>query len=99
MSIVAFDPSGGMWLADTEPSFIDVDALRQGRLSRLRPWMKQPGYGAVVVFDPYNPRYATVSRNRCGYFLRNSTRYFFIPAEGAIVLFEYPHSQDVSMPL
>src|SRR6218665_395549 len=52
MSIVAFDPSGGMWLSDTEPSFIDVDALRQGRLARLRAWMKQSGYGAAVLFDP-----------------------------------------------
>ncbi|ABM58652.1 M24 family metallopeptidase [Verminephrobacter eiseniae] len=99
MSIVAFDPSGGMWLSDTEPSFIDVDALRQGRLARLRAWMKQSDYGAVVLFDPYNQRYATGSRNMFGYFLRNSTRYFFIPAEGAIVLFEYPQSQHVSMAL
>src|SRR6218665_3675916 len=99
MSIVAFDPSGGMWLSDTEPSFIDVDALRQGRLARLRAWMKQSGYGAVVLFDPYNQRYATGSPNMYGYFRRNSTRYFSIPAEGAIVLFEYPQSQHVSMAL
>src|SRR6218665_2104644 len=97
MSIVAFDPSGGMWLSDTEPSFIDVDALRQVRLARLRAWMKQAGYGAVVLLDPYNQRYATGSRNRFGYFLRNSTRYFFTPAEGAIVLFEYPHTHHASM--
>src|SRR6218665_4058277 len=97
MSIVAFDPSGGMWLSDTEPSFIDVDALRQGRLARLRAWMKQSGYGAVVLFDPYNQRYATGSRNIFGYFLRNSTRYFFIPSEGSIVHIEYPQSQHVSM--
>src|SRR6218665_4188552 len=88
-----------MWLSDTEPSFIDVDALRQGRLARLRAWMKQSDYGAVVLFDPYNQRYATGSRKMFGYFLRNSTRYFFIPAEGAIVLFEYPQSQHVSMAL
>ena len=30
----AADPAGGMWLADTEPSFIDADALRKGRLAK-----------------------------------------------------------------
>ncbi|RVC62138.1 aminopeptidase P family protein, partial [Mesorhizobium sp. M2A.F.Ca.ET.046.02.1.1] len=88
----AADPAGGMWLSDTEPSFIDADALRKGRLTKLRAWMREAGYGGVVLFDPYNQRYATGSRNMFGYFLRNSTRYFFIPTEGPIVLFEYPQS-------
>src|SRR5512146_899637 len=86
---IAADPSGGMWISDTEPSFVDADALRQGRLAKLRAWMVEAGYGAVVLFDPYNQRYATGSRNMFGYFLRNSTRYFFVPAAGPIVLFEY----------
>ena len=95
----AADPAGGMWLSDTEPSFVDADALRKGRLAKLRTWMRDAGYGAVVLFDPYNQRYATGSRNMFGYFLRNSTRYFFIPTEGPIVLFEYPQSYHVSMVL
>ncbi|MEO8302897.1 MAG: Xaa-Pro peptidase family protein [Betaproteobacteria bacterium] len=95
----AADPAGGMWLSDTEPSFVDTDALRKGRLRKLRDWMADAGYGAVVLFDPYNQRYATGSRNMFGYFLRNSTRYFFIPAKGPIVLFEYPQSYHVSMVL
>ena len=95
----AADPSGGMWLSDTEPSFIDADALRKGRLKKLRDWMREAGYGGVVLFDPFNQRYATGSRNMFGYFLRNSTRYFFIPTEGPIVLFEYPQSYHVSMVL
>ncbi|RWP41688.1 MAG: aminopeptidase P family protein [Mesorhizobium sp.] len=95
----AADPAGGMWLSDTEPSFIDADALRKGRLAKLRAWMREAGYGGVVLFDPYNQRYATGSRNMFGYFLRNSTRYFFIPTEGPIVLFEYPQSYHVSMVL
>ncbi len=95
----AADPAGGMWLSDTEPSFIDADALRKRRLKKLRDWMRTAGYGAVVLFDPYNQRYATGSRNMFGYFLRNSTRYFFIPTEGPIVLFEYPQSYHVSMVL
>lgn len=95
----AADPAGGMWLSDTEPSFIDADALRRGRLAKLRDWMSASGYGAIVLFDPYNQRYATGSRNMFGYFLRNSTRYFFVPARGPVVLFEYPQSYHVSMVL
>ncbi|MBA2382994.1 MAG: aminopeptidase P family protein [Chloroflexi bacterium] len=93
------DPAGGMWLSDTEPPYIDAHALRHGRLTKLRAWMAEAGYGAVVLFDPYNQRYATGSRNMFGYFLRNSTRYFFVPTEGPIVLFEYPQSYHVSMVL
>ena len=92
----AGDPSGGMWLSDTEPGFINTDKLRSERLARLRAWMADAGFGAVVLFDPYNQRYATGSRNMFGYFLRNSTRYFFVPVEGPVVLFEYPQSYHVS---
>lgn len=95
----AGDQSGGMWLSDTEPGFIDTVKLRAERLARLRAWMAREDYGAVVLFDPYNQRYATGSRNMFGYFLRNSTRYFFIPVEGPVVLFEYPQSYHVSMVL
>src|SRR6516165_485950 len=73
--------------------------MRKGRLAKLRGWMAEAGYGAVVLFDPYNQRYATGSRNMFGYFLRNSTRYFFIPARGPVVLFEYPQSYHVSLVL
>jgi Xaa-Pro aminopeptidase len=90
------DTSNGMWLSDTEPPAVDTKKLRDGRLAKLRTWMKQAGYGAVLLFDPYNQRYATGTRNMFGYFLRNSTRYFFVPASGPIILFEYPQSYHVS---
>jgi Xaa-Pro aminopeptidase len=90
------DASNAMWLSDTEPPAVDTKQLRDGRLARLRAWMTQAGYGAVLLFDPYNQRYATGTRNMFGYFLRNSTRYFFIPASGPAVLFDYPQSYHVS---
>jgi len=96
---LAGDTSGGMWLSDTEPAFIDTVLLRRKRLGRLREWMRAAGYGGVVLFDPYNQRYATGSRNMFGYFLRNSTRYFFVPTVGPIILFEYPQSYHVSLVL
>jgi Xaa-Pro aminopeptidase len=91
--------SNAMWLSDTEPPSIDTVKLRCERLARLRHWMKGAEYGAILLFDPYNQRYATGSRNMFGYFLRNSTRYFFLPAEGPIILFEYPQSYHVSTKL
>ena len=90
------DTSNGMWLSDTEPPAVDTKNLRDGRLAKLRAWMVQAGYGGVVLLDPYNQRYATGTRNMFGYFLRNSTRYFFVPVSGPIVLFDYPQSYHVS---
>jgi Xaa-Pro aminopeptidase len=93
---LAGDASNNMWVSDTEPSAVDAKKLRDGRLAKLRAWMTGAGYGAILLFDPYNQRYATGTRNMFGYFLRNSTRYFFIPASGPIVLFDYPQSYHVS---
>lgn len=86
----------GLWLTDTEPASVDVVRLRAGRLERMRAMMREKGYAALLLFDPFNQRYATGSRNMFGYFLRNSTRYFFVPTEGPVVLFEYPQSAHVS---
>lgn len=97
MRHAAEDGADSMWYSDTEPAGVDGALLRAGRLARLRRWMNEAEYGAVVLFDPYNQRYATGSRNMFGYFLRNSTRYIFVPADGPIVLFDYPQSYHVSL--
>ncbi|MEO8856561.1 MAG: aminopeptidase P family N-terminal domain-containing protein, partial [Burkholderiaceae bacterium] len=70
----------------------DYDAvqLRAERLQKVRDMMAKHQLDAVLLLDPYNQRYATGSRNMFGYFLRNSTRYIYIPASGSIILFEYP---------
>lgn len=86
----------GVGLTDTEPLAFDPVKLRGDRLARVRNMLKMRGYAACLLFDPYNQRYATGSRNMFGYFLRNSTRYFFVPAEGPVILFEYPQSAHVS---
>jgi len=90
------DAGPGLWLTDTEPASVDTGSLRAERLARVRAMMREKDYAAVLLFDPYNQRYATGSRNMFGYFLRNSTRYFFVPTEGPVVLFEYPQSAHVS---
>ena len=86
----------GTGLADTEPGSFDPLALRGGRLARVRAMMAERGYAALILFDPNNQRYASGSRNMFGYFLRNSSRYLYVPAEGPLVLFEYPQSAHVS---
>jgi Xaa-Pro aminopeptidase len=93
------DAGPGLWLTDSEPASVDTHRLRADRLSRLREMMRDQDYAAVLLFDPFNQRYATGSRNMFGYFLRNSTRYFFVPSEGPVILFEYPQSAHVSLGL
>ena len=89
-------PSAPMANGDSIPTAFDPKQLRAGRLARLRNMMREEGYAAVILFDPYNQRYATGSRNMFGYFLRNSTRYIYVPLEGPVILFEYPGSAHVS---
>lgn len=89
-------PSAQMANTDSIPTAFDPKQLRAGRLERLRGMMADQGYAAVVLFDPYNQRYATGSRNMFGYFLRNSTRYIYVPLKGPVILFEYPGSAHVS---
>jgi Xaa-Pro aminopeptidase len=86
----------GMSLADTEPTTFDPVRLRRERLARVRKMMSDNGYAGCVLLGPFNQRYATGTRNMFGYFLRNSTRYFFIAANGPVVLFDYPGSAHCS---
>jgi Xaa-Pro aminopeptidase len=88
--------SGPAAVADSIPASVDPGRLRGERLDRLRAMMTKQDLAAVVLFDPYNQRYATGSRNMFGYFLRNSTRYIYVPVEGPVILFEYPGSAHVS---
>jgi len=86
----------GLGLGDNEPNSVDTLALRAGRLDKLRRMLAERDYAGCVLLDPNNQRYATGSRNMFGYFLRNSTRYLYVPTEGPVVLFEYPQSAHVS---
>ena len=49
-------PSNGMWLSDTEPSVVDADELRDGRLAQAaRLDGARPAMARVVLFDPVQP--------------------------------------------
>ena len=79
----------------TKPDY-DAVKLRAERLTKVREMMAQNDLDAILLLEPYNQRYATGSRNMFGYFLRNSTRYIYVPRNGPIVLFEYPGSAHIS---
>src|SRR6266478_4097780 len=74
-------------LTDTEAS-IDMVGLRGYRLERVRQQLKAHDYAACLLIDPINMRYATGSRNYTMFQLHTPSRYLFVPAEGAVVLFD-----------
>lgn len=83
--------------AAVRPLSVDVRSLNHKRLAKLRGMLRQGRYGACLLFDPYNQRWATGSRNMFLYFLRNATRYIYIPVEGPVICFDYPGTEHASM--
>ena len=67
---------------------IDMPALRRYRLARVRAQLVARDYGACLLYNPINIRYATGTRNMQVYSLHASERYVFVPAEGPVVLFD-----------
>src|SRR3546814_909775 len=90
------DADGLTEICDSQPAAIVPARLRAERLAIVRQAIAAADLAAVVLFDPNNQRYATGSRNMFGYFLRNSTRYVYVPQDGPTILFEYPGSAHVS---
>jgi Xaa-Pro aminopeptidase len=68
---------------------VDTTALRAYRLGRVQQQLQAREWGAAVLYDPINIRYATGSRNMAVWTLHNHVRYAFVPAEGLPVLFEF----------
>lgn len=79
--------SSGPAMKDYETR-LDMKRLRAYRLERVRDALKKRDYGACVLFNPLNIRYATGTRNMQVWTLHNAARYAFLPAEGPVVLFE-----------
>lgn len=75
---------------------LDLRRMRSYRLTRLRTELAKADFGACVLFDPNNIRYATDSRNMHIYTLRWPFRYVFIPTSGRVTLFEYFGSEHLS---
>ena len=70
---------------------VDVQKMRRYRQSRIREQMRRYDYDACILFDAVNIRYASGARNMQVFTSRNpAARYLFVPAEGDVVLFEFP---------
>ncbi len=74
---------------------IDHAAMRRDRLGRLRAELAHRDYGAALLSDPINLRYATGARNMAVWTLHAPGRYVFVPVDGPVVLFEYGSSQHL----
>jgi len=85
-------------LADTEAG-IDMLALRRYRLARVRQQLVAGDYGACVLFDALNIRYACGSRHSSALQMHIPYRYLFVPAEGPVVLFDAVYSHHTAVGL
>ena len=75
---------------------IDQVLLRGERLRKLRAQLVLHDYGAALLSDPMNIRYATGSRNMAVWTMHAPGRYVFVPVEGPVVLFEYGTSRHLN---
>ena len=73
---------------------VDLDVVRQYRLSRLRMEMERADVAGLLLFDQINTRYATDATNMQVWCSHYETRCVFISLDGPVVLFDYanhPH--------
>ena len=78
---------------------INFDRMRKYRLNRIRKQLEIKDYGACILFDPINIRYATDTRNMSMFTMHFLTRYVFIPTQGPVILFDYPKCEHLSKDL
>ncbi len=78
-------------MLDREPSDDEIDmvAVREYRLGRVRQEMERYGVDACLLFDSVNIRYATGSRNMQVFSSRNPARYLFVSLDGPVILYEF----------
>lgn len=81
----------GIALLDRAPESegIDLRAVRQYRLGRVREEMVRYGVDAVILSDPINIRYATGCRNMQVFSMRNAPSRYLLLTAGRSILFEF----------
>lgn len=95
-AFISAKKTSGMALDDTIAQ-IDMRKLRAYRLTRLQSVLRARDIAAAVLFDPINVRYATGTRNMTVWLLHNHGRYCVVPAEGKVILFEYPNNNCMGL--
>ena len=68
---------------------IDRRKLRLDRLAKIRAELVALDYGAALLSDPMNIRYATDTHTFNVWTMHAPGRYVFVPVDGPVVLFEY----------
>ncbi|MGZ4771198.1 MAG: M24 family metallopeptidase, partial [Ilumatobacteraceae bacterium] len=68
---------------------IDRRKLRLDRLARIRAELVAHDYGAALLSDPINIRYATDTHTFNVWTMHAPGRYVFVPVDGPVVLFEF----------
>lgn len=74
----------------------DLKEMREFRWKRLIQHIQERDYGALLVFDPLNIRYATDSTNMQLWNTHNPFRALLICADGYMVLWDYKQSPFLS---
>ena len=74
----------------------NLQAMREYRLARVRNELKARDLAACLLTDPLNIRYALDSSNMQVWILHNMGRAAFIPAEGDVVMFDFPKCEFLS---
>ncbi len=68
---------------------IDRRKLRLDRLAKIRAELVALDYGAALLSDPINIRYATDTHTFNVWTMHAPGRYVFVPVDGPVVLFEF----------
>lgn len=79
--------AGDTIVHDNEAS-LETGRMRLYRLRRLQEQLKRADYGAALLFDSVNIRYATGTTNAQIFNFHTPSRCLFVPAEGLSVLFD-----------
>ena len=74
----------------------DLQAMRQFRHQRLVDGVNSRSYGALIVFDPLNIRYASDSTNMQLWNTHNPFRALIVCADGYMVMWDYKNSPFLS---
>ncbi len=85
----------GAGLRDHERQ-IDMPGLRAYRLARLQAELRRRDYGAAILTDAMNIRYATGSRNMAVWTAHSPARYCFVPAQGRAILFDFHNCEHLA---
>ncbi|MEM7376780.1 MAG: Xaa-Pro peptidase family protein [Pseudomonadota bacterium] len=74
----------------------NLEAVRGYRLQRIVEQLHQRDYGAVLLFDPLNIRYATDTTNMQLWVAHNPSRACLVTASGHVVLWDFKGCEHLS---